>query len=305
MASPYHEGELAVHARAGVQEMARRVGRSIGSIILPAAQDFLGRQPMAIIGTVDGHGHAWASLVTGEPGFMGALNEHAMRIATRPLPGDPLGENLKINNPVGLLAIELETRRRMRLNGRAEVGSDGTIVIHAQQVYANCPKYIQAREWELGDRSAPSARLVWDDAKLNPAQQRWIGEADTFFIASSHEKGGVDVSHRGGLPGFVRVLSERLLVWPDYVGNMMFQTLGNLAVNPKAGLLFLDFDRGGTLQLTGRADIVWDEARRIGFPGAERVIEFHVERVIEIAQATGLRWRFLEYSPFNPKQEDS
>jgi predicted pyridoxine 5'-phosphate oxidase superfamily flavin-nucleotide-binding protein len=305
MASPYHEGELAVQARAGVQEMARRIGRSIGSIIPPAAQDFLGRQPMAIIGTVDGHGHTWASLVTGEPGFMQALDERVVSIAARPLPGDPLRENLRINDQVGMIAIEPETRRRMRLNGKAEIGSDGAMTIHAQQVYSNCPKYIQARAWELSTRSVPSARLVRKDGKLNQTQQRWISEVDTFFIATSHHAGGVDASHRGGHPGFVRVLNERLLAWPDYVGNMMFQTLGNLAVNPKAGLLFLDFDRGGTLQLTGRADIVWDEARRVGFPGAERVIEFHVERVIEIAQATALRWRFLEYSPFNPKQEDS
>ena len=300
MTSPYHEGELAVQARAGVQEMARRVGRSIGSAIPPAAQEFLASQPMAMIGSVDRNGFPWASLVTGEPGFIEALDERRVSIAAQPPAGDSLGENVRMNDQVGLIAMDPATRRRMRLNGRAEVGSDGTIVIQSQQVYANCPKYIQARAWELSDRSAPSARLVWNNTELNPAQQRWISEADTFFIASSHQKGGVDVSHRGGHPGFVQVLSERVLAWPDYVGNMMFQTLGNLALNPKAGLLFLDFDGGGTLQLSGRADIIWDEARRVGFPGAERVVEFHVEQVIEVEQATNLRWSFLEYSPFNP-----
>jgi predicted pyridoxine 5'-phosphate oxidase superfamily flavin-nucleotide-binding protein len=190
----------------------------------------------------------------------------------------------------------------MRLNGRAEVGSDGTMMIHAQQVYANCPKYIQARAWELSDRSAPSAHRVWNDANVNPTQQRWINQADTFFIASSHHEGGVDASHRGGHPGFVRVFNERLLAWPDYSGNMMFQTLGNLAVNPNSGLLFVDFERGATLQLAGSAAIIWDEASRAAFPGAQRVVEFHVDRVIQIDQAMGLRWTFLDYSPFNPTE---
>lgn len=301
MTSPYHEGELAVQARAGVQEMARRVGRSIGSTMPPPARDFLADQPMVTVGSVDEGGFPWASLVTGEPGFMQALDERWVRIAAQPPAGDPLVENIRINDQVGLIAIDPASRRRMRLNGRVEVGPDGTIVIHAQQVYANCPKYIQARAWELSDRSVPSARPVWDDVELNPSQQRWIREADTFFIASSHEKGGVDVSHRGGHPGFVQVLNERVLIWPDYAGNMMFQTLGNLAVNPKAGLLFLDFDGGGTLQLTGRADILWDAARRAGYHGAERLVEFQVERVIEVERAANLRWSFVESSPFNPR----
>lgn len=300
MTSPYHEGELAVQARAGVQEMASRVGRSIGSTIPPAAQDFLGRQPMVIVGTVDRDGFPWATLATGKPGFMQASDERRVSIAAQSPAGDPMVENIGSNGQVGLIAIDPATRRRMRVNGRAEVGPDGTIVIQAQQVYANCPKYIQARAWGLSDRSAPSARRVSDDAELNPVQQRWIREADTFFIASNHERGGVDVSHRGGHPGFVQVLNKRVLMWPDYAGNMMFQTLGNLAVNPKAGLLFLDFNGGGTLQLTGRAAILWDAARRAGFPGAERVVEFHVERVVETAQASSLRWRFVDYSPFNP-----
>lgn len=293
-----------MQARAGAQEMARRVGRSIGSTIPSAARDFLVRQPMVIIGTVDQLGQAWASLMTGEPGFMHALGERAVRIAARPLPGDPLGENLKVNDQVGLIAIDLATRRRMRLNGRAEVGPDCAMTIHAEQVYANCPKYIQARTWELSTSSTHSARLVTKDDKLNRAQRRWVSEADTFFIASSHYVGGGDVSHRGGHPGFVRVLNEHLLAWPDYAGNRMFQTLGNVAVNPKAGLLFLDFERGATLQLTGSADIIWDEVRLTSFPGAERIVEFRVERVIQIDHAMGLRWRFLDDSPFNPKPED-
>ena len=131
-------------------------------------------------------------------------------------------------------------------------------------------------------------------------QQRLIREADTFFIASHHPEAGTDASHRGGYPGFVHVLNDHRLVWPDYAGNTMFQTLGNISVNPQAGLLFVDFERGGTLQLTGRASILWDEERAAEFPGAERLVEFDVDEVVAIAGRHSLEWRFLDYSPENP-----
>jgi hypothetical protein len=79
----------------------------------------------------------------------------------------------------------------------------------------------------------------------------------------------------------------------------MFNTLGNIAVNPKAGLLFLDFE-GGTLQLTGEARIVWDAGRVAKFAGAERVVEFRIQEAVDTSGAVPLRWRFEGYSPFNP-----
>jgi hypothetical protein len=90
------------------------------------------------------------------------------------------------------------------------------------------------------------------------------------------------------------------LAFPDYSGNNMFNTLGNLAVNPKAGLLFVDFERGSTLQLSGQATIIWEESRVREFRGAERVIEFQIEQVVELAPAQSLRWQLVEYSDFNP-----
>jgi hypothetical protein len=299
MTSIYHAGELAVQARAGVQEMAARIGRSIGSTIPQAAQDFLRRLPMAIVGSIEDGGRMWASVLTGEPGFMRALDERTARLNARPLPGDPLGENLKVNRQVGLLAIEPATRRRMRLNGEAEVMADGVIRIHARQVYANCPKHIQAREWEMKDVATVPARSARCGDFLDTEQQRRISEADTFFIASSHQN-DIDASHRGGNPGFIRVVNERFLVWPDYSGNMMLQTLGNLAVNPRAGLLFIDFESGMTLQITGRAEVIWDAKRASEFAGAERVVQFCVDEVVEISNAISLRWRFISYSSFNP-----
>jgi predicted pyridoxine 5'-phosphate oxidase superfamily flavin-nucleotide-binding protein len=242
----------------------------------------------------------WASLLTGIPGLAQAVNERTVRIDARPAAGDPLGDNLTANSQVGLIAIDFATRRRMRLNGRAEVGSDGAITIHTQQVYANCPKYIQARRWRGQALETSSTPVVQRQSTLAQNHQQWIREADTFFIASHHPEGGADASHRGGRPGFVRVLNDHRLVWPDYPGNTMFQSLGNIAVNPQAGLLFIDFKRGSTLQLTGRARFLWDPERIAELAGAERLVEFDVDEVLEIDGAHSLEWRFLDYSPENP-----
>jgi predicted pyridoxine 5'-phosphate oxidase superfamily flavin-nucleotide-binding protein len=257
-------------------------------------------QPLVVLGSVDVNQRVWASFLTGDPGFLQVVNEHRVRINGRPVVGDPLGDNLAANSQVGMIAIEFATRRRMRLNGRAEVGADGAIQIHAKQVYSNCPKYIQARRWQGRAPESDVTPVVQRHSTLAQDQERWIREADTFFIASHHPGGGTDASHRGGHPGFVRVLNANQLVWPDYFGNTMFQTLGNIAVNPQAGLLFIDFKRGRTLQLTGRARILWDGERTAAFAGAERLVEFDVDEIVEIAGAHSLEWRFLDYSPENP-----
>jgi hypothetical protein len=312
--APYHAGELAVQARAGVQELARRIGNSIGPSIPAAAQEFLRGQPLLVVASLDADGRVWASLLAGPPGFAQALDERTVLITARPAAGDPLGDNLRTGAPIGLLAIEFATRKRMRLNGVAEVLSPGTggrpgaglpFRVHAHQVYSNCPRYIQAREWtaipdgRASDEPGASPTLSRGRA-LTADQQRWIERADTFFIATAHPEGGADASHRGGLPGFVRIQDDGRLVFPDYAGNTMFNTLGNIVANPSSGLLFVDFETGATLQLTGRADVIWDADRTAEFAGAERVVAFDVDEAIEIAGAYPLRSRFVGYSPSNP-----
>jgi hypothetical protein len=103
------------------------------------------------------------------------------------------------------------------------------------------------------------------------------------------------------MPGFVQIAAPDRLAWPDYSGNTMLQSLGNLSVNPNAGLLFVDFEAGATLQLTGQAKIFWEGARLAGIPGAQRLIEFTIREALETGAALGLRWRLVEYSPVNPR----
>jgi predicted pyridoxine 5'-phosphate oxidase superfamily flavin-nucleotide-binding protein len=292
----YHSGELAVQARAGVQEEAEALGKSIGSIIKPAAKEFLHSQQLAIASTIEANGRVWASLLMGEPGFMQGVAEQRVRITATPIPGDPLNENLRFRDEMGILAIDLATRRRLRLNGRAEMQPDCGIDLHTQQVYFNCPKYIQARHLDTAATKLPVVPEIRHTKTLTSEQQHWIAQVDTFFIASFHPESGADASHRGGYPGFVRILNASQLVFPDYSGNNMFNTLGNIAVNPFSGLLFIDFEQGNSLQLTGKACVVWDAEPAKEFAGAERLVEFQINEVIAITGASPLRWRFVEYS---------
>jgi len=300
MASIYHDGELAVQEQARVTAMARRIGRSIKDYVPPDAREFLLAQRLVLAGSVDERGRVWASLLTGAPGFIRVLDDRTVRIAASPVGGDPLSANLRAHPEVGLLAIELDTRRRLRLNGTATVAADGSLLVRARQVYANCQKYVQARRLERDDAHGQALTAPRYTMVLTGKQQVWIARADTFFIASSHPEGGADVSHRGGSPGFIQVVDETMLIFPDYAGNTMFQTLGNIAANPRAGLLFVDWHRGTTLQLTGAARIVWDGERIAQYADAERLVEFAVEEAIEIEEGSPLRAAAVNYSPFNP-----
>jgi predicted pyridoxine 5'-phosphate oxidase superfamily flavin-nucleotide-binding protein len=299
MKDPFHPGEIAVQERAGVRDMARKVGGGIHATIAPAARSFLAERELAVAAGADERGAVWASLLTGPRGFLEAVGEERLRVRALPSAGDPLAEGLRDGAALGLLVIELSTRKRMRLNGAIELGQGGFEIV-AREVFGNCPKYIQARTAEPSEIAAREPATIVRGSMLDASQRRWIVEADTFFVASVHGETGPDASHRGGNPGFVQVLDARRIAWPDYPGNRMFQTLGNLHSDGRAGLLFLDFARGDTLQLTGRAAIDWDPARAAAFAGAERVVDFEVAEVVESRGRGAPRLRLLERSPFNP-----
>jgi predicted pyridoxine 5'-phosphate oxidase superfamily flavin-nucleotide-binding protein len=301
MGRGYHAGELEVQERAGVRVMASKIGGSIHETIPPAASAFLEQRRFVVLATADAHGRPWASVLSGQEGFARAIDPGTVRIDAVPLPGDPLGENVGVSRFAGLIAPDLAARRRLRLNGRLEHGNDGALLIHSDQVYSNCPKYIQRRSGvdKAVDRKP---ELIRRTGSLTDEQRDWIRRADTFFIATLNPEVGADASHRGGMPGFVTATGDRL-GWPDYAGNSMFNTLGNIAVHPGAGLLFPDFESGAVLQLTGRASIDWDQSRAAAVSGAERLVRFEAEQVVEIASALPLGLRLLEYSPFNPAVE--
>jgi predicted pyridoxine 5'-phosphate oxidase superfamily flavin-nucleotide-binding protein len=303
MAMDFHEGERQVQRLAGVVDTADQVGKMIRDTLPSTALEFLRGQVLAVAGSVSEDGRVWASLLTGQPGFLRATGDRTLQIVGSGPDTDPLWENLRNNPEMGLLVIDLAARRRLRINGTAEVLATGKIHLTVRQAFGNCPKYIQRREVIAQESANPARRQENRQRALSEAQQQWVERADTFFIASVHGGSGADASHRGGHPGFLQVVNPTTVVWPDYGGNSMFQTLGNLAIDTRAGLLVVDWSGGGTLQMTGRARVIWDQSRVASYPGAERLVEYEVEEVREMVHASPLRWRLLDPSPYNPPVE--
>ena len=280
---PFHDGELEVQRRAGVADRAERVGRIIHREIPEVARAFAAERRFVVLGAADDAGHVWATLLRGPPGFLTAPTPDRIRIAALPDPADPLAPALGAETDVGMLIIDPPTRRRMRVNGRARPLGSG-LEIETREVYSNCARHIRPREvWFPPTR--PGAAAVERGTTLSPAQAARLSGADTLFVASRHPVAGADVSHRGGAPGFVRVPEPGRVLLPDYPGNMMFNTLGNLAADPRMGVLLVDFERGDTLQLTGRATILWETETIAIFMGAERVVELLVDEVVDIRGA--------------------
>ncbi len=304
--SPFHRGEQEVQSRVGVRDKIERLGqRMIRDVMTEEHQVFFAQLPLLLIGGLDDAQRAWASIVVGKPGFTHAVDAHTLEVSARLNYGDPLNRALVEGADIGVLGIEFRTRRRNRINGKITLAEDRRLQIRVMQAFGNCPKYIQARELESNPatQSVGEKRVVNRSVVLNKAQEATIARADTFFIASQFDEEGddaahgIDVSHRGGMPGFVTVADGTSLLFPDYPGNNMYNTLGNILADPKCGLLFIDFKSGDVLQLTGEAEILWDAAHAVQFPGAQRAIAFRVGDVVHIERALPLAWQFKGYSP--------
>ncbi|MEN4922319.1 pyridoxamine 5'-phosphate oxidase family protein [Achromobacter spanius] len=302
--SPWHAGELALQEHAGVAARMDLVGRKVIRDYMPEQhREFFAQLPFLVAGAVDAQGDPWAGILEGEPGFAASPDPHTLRIAAMPDADDPLRAGLGPGLPLGLLGIELHTRRRNRMNGRVKAWDGERFEVAVAQSYGNCPQYIQSRDFYFS--RSPSLRFAAalpEQGGLDAAARALISASDTFFVASYMDREesaggrGVDVSHRGGKPGFVRVDGDVLTI-PDFSGNRFFNTLGNLAANPVAGLLFIDFERGDVLQLSGRAEVVLDDPEIATFQGAERLWRVHVRRAVRRPGALALRWRFDAWSP--------
>jgi predicted pyridoxine 5'-phosphate oxidase superfamily flavin-nucleotide-binding protein len=297
MKGMFHPGELAVQERAGVRQQAGKVGRILRTSIEPDAAEFLEDRPLLLLASVDAAGRPWASAMTGTPPLLRVEDESTVELFGSVAAGDPLHANLAAPGPLAILALDPSTRSRYRVNGISETAAPGRFLLRVQEVFGNCRKYIQVRH--LRAVAPLRGTGTGESDALTAFQSEWVGRADTLFIATVAE-GGADASHRGGNPGFVRVERDGSLTIPDYSGNNMFQTLGNIAVSGTAGLLFVDFENGRTLQLTGRAEIDWDSGHAAAFAGANRLLRVFPEQVVETADAVAVRGRVEEYSPFNP-----
>jgi ferredoxin-NADP reductase/predicted pyridoxine 5'-phosphate oxidase superfamily flavin-nucleotide-binding protein len=304
--SPFHAGERQVQERLGVRDMIEGFARQVIRDHMPGQhRAFYAQLPFVLLGALDSQGRPWASLLAGRPGFMTSPDPKRLAISARPLFGDPIGEALEAGAQVGLLGIELETRRRNRMAGRINSLEAEGFTIAVDQAFGNCPQYIQTRAVQLLPEidEDPQRRSVSRSDRFDPRSRALIERSDTLFIATAYAEDkaavsqGIDVSHRGGKPGFVRVEDERHFLFPDFSGNNHFNTLGNIQLNPKAGFLFVDFERGDLLYMTGEAEIIWEGEALRAFAGAERLIRFRVEEVIRVEESLPFRFDFGTYSP--------
>ena len=299
----FHAGEQAVQAMACEAGIAERNATVISETILGGARPFIEKQFMVVLSSVDGSGAVWSSVIYGKPGFASVAGDSLVSLhvpqQTRDL-SDPFWTNIQQQSAIGMLFIELGSRRRYRINGQVESDHNDHLHIVEQEAYPNCPKYIQKRHLSaLGESVAQHEVLSGKSISADIAGL--IRSADTLFVASLHAQTGADASHRGGEPGFVHVVDAQTLRIPDFSGNSLFNTLGNIETNPHAGICIPDFEGQQLLQLSGQARILWDQPDPENLTGGtQRFWEFTVSHWLLRRTPQHLQWEFLDASPFNP-----
>ena len=305
--SAWHEGERGLQARAGVLERMAMFGSRVMRDHMPEQhRSFFAQLPFLVVGSLDASRQPWASVLAAPAGFAHSPDDRHLRVDAGAAADDPLASALRPGASVALLGIEPHTRRRNRMNGVVDRVDACGFSVEVRQSFGNCPRYIQAREPVYVGDAAHAPRGVQRAQGLDAVSRRMVEAADTFFIATAHPSAaddrspsqGVDVSHRGGRPGFVRVRGEGTLTVPDFAGNAFFNTLGNIAVLPRAGLLFIDFETGDLLQLAVSAEVIWEGAELAAFEGAERLLRLQVLSALRHPAALPLRWGAAEPSPF-------
>ncbi len=293
MATPFHADELKAQAMAG--QLAGHA--AIRPFMPDQHREFFATLPYLFVATADGKGWPVASVWSGNAGFVQSPEPTALRI-------DFPSHGLTEGQEIGILGLDLTNRRRNRANGGVTAADRHGITVGVRQSFGNCPQYIQTRR-PVPRPARPSA--VRPLPGLDDAARRTIAEADTFFVASRSradlaEAGGLDMSHRGGRPGFVS-LDGNTLVIPDFRGNRYFNTLGNLLGDPRAGLLFIDFETGDLLQLQGTVTIDWHPDAQPD--GTQRLWRLEIERVSRQVDALPFTWTFGDYAPTTLKTATS
>ncbi|WP_434705868.1 pyridoxamine 5'-phosphate oxidase family protein [Pseudomonas sp. Z1-12] len=291
--SPWHEGELTLQRAVGAVDMMAGVGqRQLARTWMPDQhRAFYAQLPFVVLGAVDRQGDVWATLRAGQPGFMNSPDPQTLHINLDPEPNDPAQEGMGEGDAIGMLGIELHTRRRNRMNGVVRRQLAPGLEIAVSQAYGNCPRYINLRQYHFVDAQVVAPRQL---TVSDPLVRRLVTAADSFYIATYVVRDGerqVDASHRGGKPGFVRMDEDGSLTIPDFSGNLFFNTLGNILLNPRAGLVFVDFQTGDLLQMSGSAQVLLDDPEISAFQGAERLLRFTPQRIVHRPAAIALRWK--------------
>lgn len=306
MAEVYHEGEREIQQKVGERHIADRNGAVITNMIIKGAINFIEKQPMAVVSSSNNEKELWISLLIGDFGFTKVPHPNAIVFNKEKIKShsdDIFYKNISLNPSIGSLFIELDTRRRFRINGECKQ-NENKIEVTIKESYPNCPKYIQKRVIEMPEYFKQTNAAIIEGNILSDIEKKWISEADTMFVGSSSNGKNLDASHRGGNPGFIELLDDITLKIPDYSGNSLYNTFGNIVQNPHVGLLFIDFEKRQTLQLTGKGSLLFNQNSSTDIQktgGTGRYWLFETSRWIKTENHHMVNWQFLEYSPFNPQ----
>jgi uncharacterized protein len=285
----FHAGERAAQDRVGAAPRSA----AIRDWMPEQHRAFFAALPFVLAASTDAEGWPVATILTGPPGFVASPDAHTLRIAAVPDRDDPAAPWFRAGAPIGLLGIDLATRRRNRANGVIAAAADGELLVAVEQSFGNCPQYIHIRDLGVAEAGRAAAETM---DRFDAAARQAIETTDTLFVATTGDDEGVDISHRGGKPGFVRVDGDTLTI-PDFAGNRYFNTLGNLLLDPRAALLIADFSAGDVLHIQGRTEIVWDVPVEERLAGAERLWRLRVTHAWRRRGALPLRWKLRMLSP--------
>ncbi|MCS0628004.1 pyridoxamine 5'-phosphate oxidase family protein [Telluria mixta] len=274
---PFHKGELIAQALAGVDPF----NAPIRNRMPDQHRTFFPLLPFLALAVADADGWPLATLVQGPPGFASSPDPARLDVAALPSPDDPVRTHLAAGARVGMLGIDLATRRRNRLNGVVAALGETGFAVDVAQSFGNCPRYIHVRSLQPVERT-PGAVIAFD-AGLPGRARAMLAETPTLFVASASGTeaqdgaAGLDISHRGGPAGFAR-LDGDVLVVPDYAGNRYFNTLGNFLAEPRAAIVVADFATGDVLQLQGVVEVDWEADEPERTPPVERTWRFRIVR---------------------------
>ena len=324
---PWHEGEIAMAKAMRVPDMDNPTFPSLS----PQLANHARVAPLIAIGTLDKQGRPWTTLWGGEKGISQPIAQGVLGIRSQVVrQHDPVVEELVgkdgdgtvvreegVGRMVSGLTIDLETRKRTKLYGRMIAGAlsmredeatesqqhvaEVQLVLKIEQSLGNCPKYLNKKHVEPAESNP---ELVSDDPQLPQHALDLLARADLFFLSSANHDQDMDTNHRGGPAGFVRVISNdptgAVLCYPEYSGNRLYQTLGNLKVNPVVGICVPDFETGDMLYLTGTTEIlIGTDAAKV-LPRSNLAVKVNITAARYVATALPFRGVSGEPSPYNP-----
>ncbi|TQN69128.1 hypothetical protein CSHISOI_06335 [Colletotrichum shisoi] len=322
----FHAGELALHNLLKVPRQSNPTAAGLP----PSYGARIAASPLLAFGTLDRHNRPWTTLWGGEAGGVARpIAEDVLSVRSRvDVVDDPVlsalwdvdeepGEGVKDGEVVqpGLrgdggrlvagLGIDLRTRDRVKFAGRlvagAVNGGEVQVAVKVEESLGNCPKYLNKKDVEA--RASIEKGRVERGLPLDEGALGLVERADMVFLTSGHEE-SMDTNHRGGPRGFVRVARNDVggveIVYPEFSGNRLYQTLGNLKVNPLIGIAIPDFETSDVLYLTGSASILFGRDAAAHLPHTKLAVKITVAAAVFVESGLPFVGTPLEASPYNP-----